>query len=97
MTLPKPPNWPLLDDPEDWGSKHLMSNFDHEVDQDVAQELRNNQAMAKYAGWNFNADCWFADGQFHAAVHVYGVHRATVSADTPEALMELVSNTFGWD
>lgn len=84
------PGWPILDDT-------LMSNFDREVDGAVAQQLRDGQVCARYAGWNFNATCWFADGQFHAAVYCYHVHRATMSADTPAKLMRVVSEAFGWD
>lgn len=84
------PDWPMLDD-------DLMSNFDYEVDQGVARQLRDGEVMAKYAGWNFNADCWFADGLFHAAVYRYHALAATMSAATPEELMTLVSDEFGWD
>lgn len=84
------PDWPMLDEA-------LMSNFDREVDRDVARQLRDGQVMAKYAGWNFNADCWFADGLFHAAVYRYHAHCDTMSAETPEELMTLVSDEYGWD
>ncbi len=82
------PDWPMI-------HEDLMSNFDHEVDAEVAQRLRTEQVLAPYPGWDFHADCWFADDQFHAAVFVYHVHRATLSADTPQELMELVSNEYG--
>jgi hypothetical protein len=83
------PNWPEID--------NLMSNFDREVDQDVAQRLQTEQVIANYPGWNFNAYCWFKDGLFYAAVRRYGTHVATISAETPAELMENVSNEFGWD
>jgi hypothetical protein len=95
MEIKSPPDWPLL--PGSWSGKTLMSNFDHEINQEVAQQLRDGEFMAKYSGWNFNADCWFADEQFYAAVYVYHTHRATFHAKTPQALMMLVSNAFGWD
>jgi hypothetical protein len=88
--LLKFPDWPELDD-------NLMSNFDHEVDQTVAQLLRNGRVWAGYPGWNFFAHCWFADDQFHAAVLVYHEHRSTISAETPEELMKAVSDTYGWE
>jgi hypothetical protein len=93
--LVKPPDWPILRGEDGW-TVALMSNFDHEVDEEVAEKLRTENARAEYPGWNFNAECWFADGQFHAAVRTYHVHRETFSADTPEELMELVSGRFGW-
>lgn len=97
-SLLEAPDWPMAKG-EDSGlfGAILMSNRDHEVNQDVAQQLRNNQVLAEYSGWNFHATCWFADEQFHAEVCVHHVHRATVSAPTPEELMELVSSDFGQD
>lgn len=87
--LQEPPDWPMLDD-------DIMSNFDHEVDQAVAQKLRDEKVLAPYPGWDFWACCWFSKGQFHAAVNTYRVHRATISAATPEELMKAVSDKFGW-
>ena len=95
--LVEAPNWPMLRSQHDIFGATLMSNCDREVDQNIAQRLRTEQVLAKYAGWNFNADCWFADGWFCAAVYTHHVHRATFSARTPEDLMQLVSEQFGWD
>jgi hypothetical protein len=83
------PDWPEIDE--------LMSNCDHEVNQEVAQRLKADGVIARYSAWNFNALCWFCDGQFHAAVSVFHDHVATISADTPEDLMRDVSKQFGWD
>lgn len=91
--LLKVPDWPVL--PGEPFGKTLMSNFDHDVDQEVAQQLRDGQVMVKYPGWNFFAACWFADEQFHAGVYVLDDHRATISASTPEELMAAVSDEFG--
>lgn len=75
----------------------LMSNFDHEVDHDVAQRLQSEKVRASYAGWNFNAECWFESGEYYAAVYQYHVYQKTLHADTPEELMILVSNEFGYE
>lgn len=91
------PDWPMLQDEHGWPGRELMSNFDHEVDHEVAQRLRSEEVLAGYPGWNFYATCWFADGQFHAEVSCHGVHRATISAETPEKLMKMVSEAFGSD
>ena len=74
-----------------------MSNNNGKVDHEVAQQLRDQQVMAKYPGWNFNAECWFADEKFHAAVYTYHVYRMTISAKTPEKLMKKVRKQFGRD
>lgn len=84
------PDWPTL-------GAELMSNFDHEVNQAVAQHLRDEQVIAWYPAQNFWADCWFDDDQFHAAVRVFYENRGTVSATTPQELMTAVSDQYGWD
>jgi hypothetical protein len=83
------PDWP-------WADDYLMSNFDHEVDEKIASELRNNQLRAKYSAWNFHAVCWFADGQYHAEICQYHNHVATLSAPTPEELMEKCCDEYGY-
>lgn len=82
------PNWPMLD-------ADLMSNFDHTVDSQVAQQLRSGPVMAKYPGWNFHATCWYAEGMFHAAVYRHHAYADTISAATPESLMQAVSEEYG--
>lgn len=81
----------------EWSGTSLMSNFDHEVDQHVAERLQAEKVRAKYAGWNFNADCWFENGEFYAAVYCYHRYQTTFHADTPEELMILVSNKYGYE
>lgn len=88
------PDWPLLGS---WPGTNLMSNCDDEIDSEVAQQLQNEQVRAKYPGWDFNANCWFADGEYHAAVYVYHSRRAIISAKTPKKLKQAVSKRFGRD
>lgn len=99
MSLLEAPSWPMAQGGHRSGlfGSVLMSNSDHEVDQAVAQQLHDEQVLAEYSGWNFHAICWFDDGQFYAEVCSHHIHRATLSAPTPEELMEKVSNDFGSD
>lgn len=92
QTMDYPHDWPELDD-------SLMSNFDHEVDEKVAQELKTVRATAGYPGWDFNAKCWYdgATGLYMAAVRTYRQLRATFAAPTPKELMEEISAEFGYD
>jgi hypothetical protein len=91
----------LIDYPHDWPElgENLMSNFDHEVNEDVADKLRTTQAVAVYPGWEFNAKCWW-DGQnarYLAAVRRYGTLRGTYAAPTPQDLMRAISMEYGPD
>ena len=40
-------------------SRAVMSNFDHEIDAGVAEELRHEKAFAQYSGWNFCGYVWW--------------------------------------
>jgi hypothetical protein len=88
-----------IDSPQDWPrlGDSLMSNFDHEVDEKIAAELRAVQAVANYPGWDFHATCWWdgARGMYMAAVRRYRSLRATFAAPTPRELMEEISAEFG--
>jgi hypothetical protein len=92
------PDWPFLHGGNEglFGTV-LMSNFDHQVDLAVAQRLKDEQGIAEYTAWNFHAECWFADGQYHALLCQHGIARATLSANTPEELMTLCCKGFGND
>lgn len=87
MTRLKPPDWPVLND-------CLVQGFDDAIDDQVAQQLRTRQVLAKYPGWNFHATCWFADDQFHAAVRCSGAHVDTLTAATPQELVRLIAEGF---
>ena len=76
-----------------------MSNFDHEIDEKVAEELKTVQATADYPGWEFHATCWWdgARGMYLAAVRRYWSLCATYAAPTPKELMDEVSGDFGYE
>lgn len=82
-----PPDWPEAGE--------LMTNFDHTVDAAMAARLQTEQVVASYPGWDFYATCWYAEGQYHAAVRRFGQHIDTLSAETAEALMEETSALYG--
>lgn len=74
----------------------VMTNFDHSIDADIAERLKSG-GVAGYPGLNFHGIVWFSDGQYHCAVKVYRDHVGTISADTCEDLMYVVSEEFGYD
>ena len=75
----------------------LMSNFDHVVNQDVAQRLRDGNCYAAYPGWNFHALVWFADGKFFCEIWRYRSYVESFCAESPEDLMRAVSDKYGWE
>lgn len=88
MTRTEAPDWPEIDE--------LMSNFDGEVDEAVAERLKVEEVLAAYPGWEFHARCWYEDGQYHAEVRRYHAVVAILSAPTPAELRREVSADWGW-
>lgn len=86
------PDWPFTSD-------DLMSNFDGIIDEKVAAELKEQEVLAAYPGWNFHAQCWFdrQTGKYMAAVRRYHSLIATFAADTPAELRDVISGEFGHD
>ena len=76
-----------------------MSNFDHAIEEGCEEALRASPAKvyAGYPGYNFYAQVFFENGEFHAEVQTYCSFRGTWSAPALEELMSTVSNRFGWD
>jgi hypothetical protein len=74
-----------------------MSNLDNKIDEGFAEALqaRPGEVFGQHAAWDFNGMVWFADGQFHEEVWVYGSPRKTLSADTLRELMDLACDEFG--
>lgn len=74
-----------------------MTNYDHSVDEGMADALADGKHMGNYAGWNFHALVYKVEGEFIADVHVWGTHRAWLGAKSLDALMEVVSHEYGQD
>jgi hypothetical protein len=91
----------LIDYPRDWPKlpDNLMSNFDHQINETVAKELKTVQATARYPGWGFHATCWWdgSRGRYLAAVRRFSYLVATYAAETPRQLMDMVCEDHGND
>lgn len=75
-----------------------MTNFDHTIDDGMAEAIADGKHMGDYAGWDFHAYVYVPnEGTYVADVHVYRAHMDFVEAPTLEELMENVSNRFGWE
>lgn len=74
-----------------------MSNFDHEIDDGMAEALKAGGVFGRHHAWNFNGMVWFANEKFHEEVWVHNSPVTTVSADTLEELMQEVNSEFGSD
>lgn len=80
---------------QDYGET-IISNFDHEIDEEVAKSIKGQPLYAGYAGWDFHGQVWWDNNQWHCEVKVYCVIQEVISADTLPELMEAVSDEYGW-
>lgn len=80
-------------------SENLMTNFDHSIDNEVAQELKKDELWAQYTGWNFWAGVWWnrQRKEWSCMVKHYWVHVDTFHAATLENIMNIVSEIYGND
>lgn len=74
-----------------------MSNFDHVVEDRLADELADGEHMAGYAGWNFHAYVYRPGDVYVADVHRFHAHVTFIAAATLEDLMADVSDEYGYD
>lgn len=74
----------------------VMTNFDHSIDQAVAELLRAGDRWAYHSAANFHGVVWFDGGRWHEQVFVHRVPQGSLSAGTLEDLMKLVNDEYGW-
>jgi len=77
----------------------VMSNFDHEIDEKVAEKLTQGKHFADYPGWEFHATVWYDAEKcvFKAKVMRYCAHVGTAISTNLAGIMMLVSDRYGWE
>lgn len=78
-------------------SEGVMSNFDHDIDEKVAEAIKDRPLYAQYAGWNFCGYVWWQNGKWCCEVWTYGSWCKTFVADTLSEIMSDVSSEYGSD
>lgn len=76
----------------------VMSNFDHEVDKEVAKKIQDGGYYASYPAWNFHGVVWYdkTESMYRCEVWTYRQYQKTVSGTLIE-IMEKVSEEFGYE
>lgn len=83
--------------PETYLHTPVMTNFDHSIDQGVAEKLKSDPSTyATYAGWNFCGYVWWNGESYICEVWQYNslIDWAT---GTLEEIMEEVSTKYGYE
>lgn len=74
-----------------------MSNFDQEIDEGLAEALKQGGVRAQHSAWDFCGRVYYEDGKFHEEVWTHGSISETLSADTLTELMTAVNNEYGYE
>jgi len=75
----------------------VMSNFDCELDKDVAGKLVGGNCHAGHCAWNFHGTVWYEGGKFHERVMRYGSVAGTLTANSVDELTRAVNDEYGWE
>jgi hypothetical protein len=73
----------------------IMSNFDHEINPDAEEFLKNHKVYGDYPAWNFHGSVWFENGMFHCEIWQYHSHVDTISESSLAEIMESASDLYG--
>lgn len=90
-TIPPLPNWEVID-------QEVMSNFDHEINIEIAEYLKRDDVIAYYSAWGFSGLVWFdkKDQVYKCRVSRYHNPVAGYSG-TLQQIMEAASGDYGSD
>ena len=72
-----------------------MTNSDHTIEEDVAQELKTGKFYSQYPGWNFCGYVWWNKDKWSCEVWKYNSHITTVHGYTLQEIMDKVSEDYG--
>ena len=73
----------------------LMSNFDHEIDEEVEAKAKATNIVVEYPAMNFYGSVWFEENTWYCKVLRYGCHVETIKGDTPKDIMEEATDEYG--
>jgi DNA modification methylase len=77
----------------------IMSNFDHDIDNNVAEELKQTDQYAQYSGWNFCGEIWWdkESKKWCCEIWTHAFYRETYESDSLKEIMNSVSEKFGYE
>ncbi len=75
----------------------VISNFDHAIDRDLEQRLKQEKVVLQYSARDFNGEVWYdpATSLYRCLVRVYGSPRETVSRQSLDEIMWYVCDEYG--
>jgi len=83
--------------PESWKELDtVMSNFDFEIDRKIEEKLKTGNYWSQYAGYDFCGYVWWNRDKWSCEIWQYKSHIDTIHGKTLEAIMETVSEKYGF-
>ncbi len=75
----------------------VMTNYDHSIDENVAEKLRKKYIFAQYSGWNFCGYVWWNRilNKWSCEIWQYNSHIGTIHASTLHEIMHHASWRYG--
>ncbi len=75
---------------------HVYSNFDHELDEEIAARLANEDGTAaEHSAWEFHGDIWREGERWFNLIMCHHCHVATIEADTLRDVIDQANAEFG--
>jgi len=74
-----------------------MSNSDHSINQEIADELKTSLSYAGYTACNFYGIVWYENNQYHCEIKRYRCHVDTISSADLIDIMNIASEQYGVD
>lgn len=74
----------------------VMSNFDHQIDLTIGEQLKKGGCFSRYAGWNFSGIVWWDAETNEYVCEVWRYHvPVALYRGTLENIMYDVSSEYG--
>ena len=90
-------NYRMPKDFYEFQGEGIMSNYEREINQEIAEAIKGKNMFSRYSGWNFSGLVWWENGEWFCEVFTYGFFQETFVGDTLQEIMDLVSNSYGYD
>lgn len=75
----------------------VMSNFDCEINQDVAKQLQEDSYFAQYSAWNFCGYVFYFDSKWYCEIWTNNFLSEVIEDDNLEGIMAQAQDKYGSD
>ena len=75
----------------------VISNFDHQIDYDVAEKLKTGKYVSGYPALGYHAKVIYCDGEYIARIKRYQSIQGYVKSKSINGLMELCCDEYGYE